>query len=142
MPHSQDAHTHRKPNKQQNYLTNPYHPHPIPSHPIPNETNTNPLPPKLPLFQSPEHRKTNGTERESQLEAHVAPIARIADPLAYGADEPHLRHAHDGAEDPEAEGEYGGDAGWEQARVVPDGDVVFALLEDEVLGQGDAFIDG
>lgn len=99
-------------------------------------------PPKLLLFQSPKDRETDRAERKRQLEAHVAAVARIPDQLADRADEPHLRHAHDRAEDPEAEGEHGCDPGGEQARVVPDGDVVFALLEDEVLGQGDAFVDG
>lgn len=94
------------------------------------------------LLQTSKHRETDRAERERQLEPHVAPVLRVPDPLADGADEPHLRHAHDGAEDAEAEGEHGGEARREQARVVPDGDVVFALLEDEVLRQGDAFVDG
>lgn len=48
------------------------------------------LPPKLLLFQSPEHRITDRTERKSQLEANIAPVARIANQLADGTYEPHL----------------------------------------------------
>ena len=101
-----------------------------------------PLPSKLPLLQTPKDRKTDRTERKSQLEAHIAPVRRIANPLAYGTYEPHLRHAHNGTEDAKAESKHSRDAGWEQARIIPYGDVVFALLEDEVLGKGDAFVDG
>ena len=96
----------------------------------------------MPLFQTPKHAITDRAEGERKLEPHVTAVTRIANLPADGAYEPHLRHAHDGAEDAEAEGEHGGDAGREQARGVPDGDVVFALFEDEVLGQGDAFVDG
>lgn len=49
-------------------------------------------------------------------------------------DEPHLRHSHKGTEDAKAKGEDGGDAGGEEFAVVPDGDVVLAALEVEVLG--------
>lgn len=64
--------------------------------------------------------------------------------FANGPDEPNLGHAHDGAEDAEAEGEDGGDAGREEVRDRVDGHVVarHAALEDEVFGQGDAFVDG
>lgn len=92
------------------------------------------LPPELLLFQTPKHRKTDGAKRKGQLEAHITPILRVPDPLAYGTDEPRLRHTHHGAEDSEAESEHRGDTGREQARIVPYGDIVFALLEDEVLG--------
>ena len=95
---------------------------------------THPSPPKLLLLQTSKDRKTDRAERKSQLEPHITAILRVPDPLADGPYEPDLRHAHDGAEDAEAESEDGGEAGREQARVVPDGDVVFALLEDEVLG--------
>lgn len=99
-------------------------------------------PPKHPLLHRPKHHEADGAKRKRQLEPDIPPILRVADRLADGADEPDLRHAHDGAEDAEAEGQDGGDAGREEARVVPDGDVVLAALEDEVLAQGDAFVDG
>ena len=99
-----------------------------------HQAKTNKSPPKLPLLQRPQQPKTHRAKRKGQLEANVAPVRRIPDPLAHGPDEPHLRHAHHGAEDAEAKGEHGGDAGREEARVVPDGDVVLALFEDEVLG--------
>ncbi len=91
-------------------------------------------PPKLLLLKGPKHREADRAKPKRQLEANVAAVCRIPNLLAYGPDEPHLRHAHDGAENPEAKGQDGGDAGGEQARVVPDGDVVLAALEDEVLG--------
>ncbi len=100
------------------------------------------LPPKLLLFQSPKHRITDRTERKSQLEADIAPVARIADQLADGTYEPHLRHAHHGTEDSKAKSTHGRDAGWEEVRIVPDADVVLALLEVEVLSQSDALVDG
>ena len=104
-------------------------------HPNPNYVLIpKPSPPKLTLFQRPEQRKTNRAKRKRQLEPDVAPVHRIPNLLAYGTDEPHLRHAHDGAKGPEAECQQGGDAGREEAWVVPDADVVFALFEDEVLG--------
>lgn len=64
--------------------------------------------------------------------------------LAHGPDEPHLGHAHDGAEDAEAEGGHGGEAGGEEVRGGVDGGVVAggAALEEEVFGEGDAFVDG
>lgn len=99
-------------------------------------------PPEPPLFQTPKDGEAERAERKGQLEAHVAPVSRVPNLPAHGADEPQLRHAHDGAEDAEAESEHGREAGGQEFRVVPDGDVVFALLEDEVLGQGDAFVDG
>ena len=99
-------------------------------------------PPKLLLLQRPKHHEAERRKRKRQLEADVAPVRRVADPLAHGPDEPDLRHAHDGAEDAEAKGHDGCQARRQEARVVPDGDVVFAALEDEVLGQGDAFVDG
>ena len=101
-----------------------------------------PLPPKPALLQRPKNPKTHRRKRKRQLEPNVAPVLRVPDRLAHRADEPNLRHAHDGAEDAEAKGQDGGDAGREEAGVVPDGDVVFAAFEDEVLGQGDAFVDG
>lgn len=63
---------------------------------------------------------------------------------ADGPHEPHLRHAHDGAEDAEAKGDDGGDAGREEMRGGVDGDVVAAdaAFEEEVFGEGDAFVDG
>lgn len=59
-------------------------------------------------------------------------------------DEPHLRHAHDGAEDAEAKSDDGSDAGWEFGGLVVDlGPVAAeALFEDKVFAQGDAFVDG
>lgn len=123
MPHSQ-MHLHIA--SQTTYLTNPHEPPPI--------LIVSTLPPELLLFQTPKHRKTDGAKRKSQLEAHITPILRVPDPLAYGTDEPRLRHTHHGAEDSKAESEHRGDTGREQARIVPYGDIVFALLEDEVLG--------
>ena len=52
-----------------------------------------------------------------------------------------LSHSHDSAKDPKAKASDAGNARREQIGRVPDGDVVFALLEDEVLGQGHAFVD-
>ena len=86
------------------------------------------------LLKGPKHREADRAKCKRQFEANIAPVRRIPNLLAYGPDEPHLRHAHDGAEDPEAKGQDGGDAGGKQARVVPDGDVVLAALEEEVLG--------
>lgn len=99
-------------------------------------------PPKLLLLKIPQPAITDKRKRERELEADIPPVARQADFLADGADEPDLRHAHDGAEDAEAEGEHGGAAGGQELARVVDGDVVLALLEDEVLGEGDAFVDG
>ena len=94
------------------------------------------------LFKGPENQISGRRKPKSQLKAHVTPISRIPDPLANRTDEPHLRHAQDGAHDSKAECEHSRDAGWEQIRVVPDGDVVLAPFEDKVLGEGDAFVDG
>jgi len=92
------------------------------------------LPSKRPLLKRPQHQVRNPRKRKRKLKPHIAPVRRAADFLAHGADEPDLRHAHDGAEDAEAEGEDGGHAGGEEVRGVVDGDVVFAFFEDEVFG--------
>ena len=101
------------------------------------------LPLKIALLQRPHHPIADGAERKRQREADVAAVPG-ADEAADGPDEPHLRHAHDGAHDAEAEGHDGGDARWQPGGVAVDGDVVAgeAALEEEVLGQGDAFVDG
>ena len=99
-------------------------------------------PPKLLLLKIPQPAITDKRKRERELEPDIPSIPRQTDFLADGPDEPDLRHAHDGAEDAEAEGEHGGAAGGEQLARVVDGDVVLALFEDEVLGEGDAFVDG
>ena len=91
-------------------------------------------PPKLLLLKIPQPAITDKRERERELEAHIPAIPRQADFLADGPDEPDLRHAHDGAEDAEAKSQHGGAAGREEFARVVDGDVVLALLEDEVLG--------
>lgn len=64
--------------------------------------------------------------------------------LPNGPNKPHLRHPHDGAKDAEAEGDDGGDAGREEVRGGVVGGVVAgdAAFEEEVLGEGDAFVDG
>ena len=51
---------------------------------------------------------------------------------------------HDSTEHAEQEGGYGRHAGGEEVRVPVDGDVVVvhAALEEEVLRQGDALVDG
>lgn len=58
--------------------------------------------------------------------------------------EPHLRHAHDGTEDAEAEGEDGCDARGQEMRGGVVGDIVAvdAAFEEEVFWEGDAFVDG
>ena len=61
-------------------------------------------------------------------------IPRRANPASYRAYKPYLRHTHDSAKDTEAESEDGSAAGGEERGGVPDGDVVDALFEDEVLG--------
>ena len=100
------------------------------------------LPSKLLLLKRPEDDITDPRKRKRQFEPHVPTITRIADFLAHGTDEPDLSHAHHGAEDAEAESQDGGHPGGKQVRGVPDGDVVFALLEDEVFAEGDGFVDG
>lgn len=116
------------------YFTDSYPHRPSPTAPT--------LPAKLSLFNTPKHAKTNRAERKSQFKSNIAPITRIPNLPAYGTDKPHLRHTHDGAKDAEAKGKHGGHAGRQQTRVVPDADVVSAPFEDEVLAQGDAFVDG
>ena len=89
---------------------------------------------KLPLLQCPKNPKTNRRKRKRQFKPHITSITRIPNFLAYRADKPYLRHTHHGAEDAKAKGEDGGHAWWEEFGVVPDGDVVFAVFEDEVFG--------
>ena len=126
----QSKHSHTAPSKDPRLKTCPHISVLLP----PPQKKTTPSPPKLLLLQSPKEGKTDRAKRKRQLEADVAAVLRVANLAADGADEPDLRHAHDGAKGAEAEGEDGGDAGREEARVVPDGDVVLAALEDEVLG--------
>lgn len=47
---------------------------------------------------------------------------------------PHLGHSHDSAENAKEKSQDGGHTGRKELGIVPDGDVVFALFEDEVLG--------
>ena len=58
------------------------------------------------------------------------------------SNEPHLRHAHDGAEHAEAECDDGGNSGWEEIGSVPDGDIVFTLFVDKMFGKSNALVDG
>lgn len=93
-----------------------------------------PLSPKMRLLQRPKPQITNRSKSKSERKPHIATITRVPNMFPDRTDEPDLRHAHDGAEDAEAEGEDGGDARGEQFAVVPDGDVVLAAFEVEVLG--------
>lgn len=115
--------------------------------PPPHINNLNPKPktqssPKHPLLQKPQPSISDRAKRKRQRKAHVPPKRRQPDPLPDRADEPDLRHAHDGAEDAEAKGHNGRDAGREEGGGGVDGDVVGAAGEDEVFRQGDAFVDG
>ena len=86
------------------------------------------------LLESPQNTHRNRTERKRKLKPHIASIPRRANPASYRAYKPYLRHTHDSAKDTEAESEDGSAAGGEERGGVPDGDVVDALFEDEVLG--------
>ena len=96
------------------------------------------------LLQRPEPDITHTGKRKRQRKPNVPAIPRQPDLLPDRPDEPHLRHAHDGAEDAEAERQDGGDAGREERGGHVDGGVVAgeAAFEDEVLGEGDGFVDG
>ena len=98
----------------------------------------------MPLFQRPQNGITRRTKRKSQRKPNIASVPGRTDQFPNGSDEPCLGHPHDGAEDAETKGADGGDAGWEQARVAVDGDVIAtdAALEEEMFGEGDTFVDG
>ena len=128
----------------------PHTPHPIPHTPYPipiarikNSRLFQPfLSPKMLLLEIPKPREADRREAERELKPDVASKPGQTDLPADWPDEPHLRHAHDGAHDAEAEGQHRCDARGQQGGGVPDGDVIFAGFEDEVLGEGDAFVDG
>ena len=103
-----------------------------------------PLPPKPLLLHRPQNTIRDEGKRKRQLEPDIASITRRADMFPNGPDEPHLRHAHDGAEDAEAKGRDGGDAGGQEVRGGVDGRVVAAdaAFEEEVFGERDAFVYG
>ena len=71
-----------------------------------------PLPPQNPLLYRAEHEIRDRAEGESELEANIATVSRVADLLANGALEPNLRHAHHRAKDAECKSRDGSDAGW------------------------------
>ena len=80
---------------------------------------------------------------KSQLKTDIPAITDANQP-ANGPDKPHLCHTHDRAKYAEAEGAKSG-KGWRKLRRLI---VLFwivgarTLLEDEMLWEGDAFIDG
>ena len=86
------------------------------------------------LLQRSQNTHRNSTERKSKLESNITSIPGRTDFAAYRTNEPYLRHTHYSTEDTEAECQHGGSAGGKKGRGIPDGDVVFAFLEDEVLG--------
>ena len=86
------------------------------------------------LLKRSQDTHSNSTERKSKLKANITSIPRRTDLASYRTNEPHLRHTHYSTEDTKAESEHGGAAGGEKGGGIPDGDVVFALFEDEVLG--------
>ena len=86
------------------------------------------------LLETPQQTHRNRTKRKRKLKPNITSIPRRTNPASDRTNEPHLRHTHHCTEDTKAKGQHGGAAGWEEGRGVPDGDVVFALFEDEVLG--------
>lgn len=75
-------------------------PPPIPKyHPI-----TVPLPPKPPHLQSPKPHITHRRKRKRKRKPNIAPKPWQPNKPSNGPRKPLLRHAHDGAEDAEAEG--------------------------------------
>ena len=82
------------------------------------------LPPELLPLQIPERRISDRTERKREGKTDIASVPRGADAGADRADEPDLGHAHDGAEDAEAEGGDGGEARGQLGGGQVDGDVV------------------
>lgn len=103
-----------------------------------------PSPPKLRLLQRSEPAVTDEGKRKCKRKPDIAAICGGADPLPNRADEPDLRHAHDGAEYAEKEGGNRGDAGGQEVWRGVNGWIVTrdAALENEVFGEGDAFVDG
>lgn len=77
-------------------------------------TTKKPSSPECSPFQEPQTHVTDSAKRKRQREPHIAAELRQANLLADGANEPHLRHAHDGAEHAEAESDHGRDAGWKE----------------------------
>ena len=101
-------------------------------------------PPKNPPLHPPKPTISHPGKPKTQHKAHIPAILGRTDAFPHRPNPPHLRHAQHGAHDPEAEGQDGGDARGEEGRGVVDGDVVVAagVFEEEVFGQGDAFVDG
>jgi len=118
----------------------PKNPAPDPHPPFPSPS----LPPQNPPLHRPQDRITNARKPKRQRKPHIATICRVPNQLANRADIVDLGHAHDGAEDAEAESEDGGEAGGEEARVLVDGEVVagYAAFEEEVLGYADGGVNG
>ena len=86
------------------------------------------------LLKRSQNTHSNGTKRKCKLESNITSVPGRTNFASYRTNEPHLRHTHHSTEDAKAESQHGGSAGGEKGRGVPDGDVVFALFEDEVLG--------
>ena len=86
------------------------------------------------LLKRSQDTHSNRTERKCKLESNITSIPGRTNFASYGPNEPWLRHTHYSTEDAKAECQHGGSAGGEKGWGVPDGDVVFAFFEDEVLG--------
>lgn len=96
------------------------------------------------LLHRPKREVAKRRERERELEADV-PAERGAAELADRARVPRLGHTEDGAHDADAEGADGGETGGQAGGLaVGLGGVARegVAAEDEVLGEGDALVDG
>lgn len=96
------------------------------------------------LLEVSQRRVRNGREAESKLKSHIATVRCTAAQLSNWPHEPDLCHAENSAHDTEQESSDGGNSGWELVLV----EVVLWLVAGEatavedVLGEGDAFVDG
>lgn len=101
-------------------------------------------PSKFRFFQRPKPAVTDESEREREREPDIATVGGGADPFSNGTDEPDLRHTHDGAKYAEEEGGDGSDTRRQEVWGGVYGWVVTreSAFEDEVLGEGDPFVDG
>jgi hypothetical protein len=96
------------------------------------------------LLDRPETAVRDKGKTERQLKPNITAVRRVSDELANRPNEPNLRHAQDCTHNAEAESKHCGDAGGELGGLFVDlGDVAgVTALEDEVLGERDAFVDG
>ncbi len=101
------------------------------------------LPLEVALLDRPHDDVRGGGEAKGKLETNITTKVGTAQ-LADGTGEPDLSHAENGTHDAETESDDGGDARRQGAgvRVGLRAVALESAAEDEVLGQGDALVDG